>query len=375
MAYRSSLNLKLKFLDFVKFGGPTPVHTGPSSGRSCYEPCQACILPKERMEWMSLFSFRPPIESWSDWSAIYNDKRLWRPVIDAICDTEGICYRSIETPRSNTNAVFLLDRRLVIKIYSPFSSEFDMEQKLIEVLGMNEAVPVPKIVAAGRNQDRVTWSYLVMEYCAGQTLDAVRSEITRDDLLAISGRVGLVVRALHETDVEPLYGMHTGESWDDLVDRRGREALAELAQKGMIGPRVVEDLAKTLDNVIADSKRSPRTVVHGDLESDHILLTRTDGEWKITSVIDFGDATIGVRDYEWMPLWLGLFDRDIEAMRVFLEAYDQSLLTDAEFPRRVMAWTLLHDFGTDAVADLLKKTNTPTPVETFNGLQNVFGLL
>ena len=320
---------------------------------------------------MGLSSFLPPIESWSEWSAVFKDERLWRPVIDAICDSEGIPFQSIETPRSNTNAVFVLDRRLVVKIYSPFWSEFDVEPKLIEVLGMTGAVPVPRIVAAGRYQDRVTWSYLVTEYCPGQTLDAVRSEITRDELLAISSQVGMVARALHETDVGPLDGMHTGESWDDLVDRRGRQALAELVHRGMIGPGVMDELAEILDDVIIDSKRSPRAVVHGDLESDHVLLKRTDGEWKVTSLIDFGDARIGVRDYEWMPLWLSLFDRDIEAMRAFLEVYDQSLLTDDEFPRRVMAWTLLHDFGADAVANLLKKTDAPTPVETFNGLRKV----
>ena len=323
------------------------------------------------MERMGLSSFLPPIESWSDWSSVFKDERVWRPVIDAVCDSEGIRYRSIEAPRSNTNAVFLLDHRLILKIYSPFWSEFDIEPKLIEVLAMNEAVPVPNIVAAGRYQDRVTWSYLVIEYCSGQTLDAVRPKITRNDLLAISGQVGSVVRALHDTDFGPLDGMDAGESWDDLVDRRAREALAELAHRGMIGPKVVEELAETLANVVADSRRSPRTVVHGDLESDHILLNRRDGEWRVASVIDFGDAKIGVRDYEWMPLWLGLFDRDVEAMRAFLGAYDRSLLTDDEFPSRVMAWTLLHDFGTDAVAELLEKTDAPTPIETSDALRKV----
>ena len=70
----------------------------------------------------------PPIESWSDWTAAYNDVSLWRPIVDAICNSEGIRYQSIEAPRSNTNAVFILDRRLVVKIYSPFWSEFDIER-------------------------------------------------------------------------------------------------------------------------------------------------------------------------------------------------------------------------------------------------------
>ena len=61
-------------------------------------------------------------------------------------------------------------------------------------------------------------------------------------------------------------------------------------------------------------------------------------------------------------------------MRVFLEAYDRSLLTDEEFPRRVMAWTLLHDFGSDAIAELIEKTNAATPVASLDKLREILWL-
>jgi len=67
-------------------------------------------------------------------------------------------------------------------------------------------------------------------------------------------------------------------------------------------------------------------------------------------LIDFGDARIGVPDYEWMPLWLGLCNRDIAVFRAFLEAYDSGLMADDALGRRIAAWTLLHDFGTDAAS-------------------------
>ena len=310
----------------------------------------------------------PPIESWSDWTAAYNDVSLWRPIVDAICTSEGIRYRSIEAPRSNTNAVFILDRRLVVKIYSPFWSEFDIEPKLIEVLSAEGSVPVPEVIASGRYQDRVTWTYLVIEHCPGLTLEALRPEISREEVVPIAAQMGAVTRSLHQTGVDKLEGADAGESWDDLVARRRREVLPELVRRGLVTYEVAEGLAGILDYVIDQSKLAPRVVVHGDLESDHILLTRTNGEWRVSSVIDFGDARVGVRDYEWMPLWIGLFDRNVDEMRTFVKSYDQSLLADEAFPRRLVGWTLLHDFGTDAVAELLDRTDTPTPVETFDEL-------
>ena len=310
----------------------------------------------------------PPIESWSDWTAAYNDVSLWRPIVDAICNSEGIRYQSIEAPRSNTNAVFILDRRLVVKIYSPFWSEFDIEPKLIKVLSAEGRVPVPEVVASCRYQDRVTWSYLVMEHCPGLTLEALRPEISREEVMSIAARMGAVTRSLHQTGVDTLESADAGETWDDLVARRRREVLPELVDRVLVTSEVAEGLAGILGYVIRDAKSRSRVVVHGDLESDHILLSRVNGEWRVSSMIDFGDARVGVRDYEWMPLWLGLFDRNIDEMRAFVESYDRTLLADETFPRRIMGWTLLHDFGTDAVAELLDRTNTPTPVDTFGEL-------
>ena len=315
--------------------------------------------------------FLPAIETWSDWSATFNDADLWRPIIDAICDREDIRYRRIEIPRSNTNAVFILDRQLVVKIYSPFWSEFEMEETLLRVLDDSGTVPVPEIVAAGRYQDRVSWNYLIVKYCSGLTLDAVRPDIARGGLLSIAAQVGRMTRALHEIPLIPLDGINTGESWDELVDRRRRETPSELIRSGIITSGVADALNVILEEVAVSSMRNSRVVVHGDLESDHILLERVEGTWKIASIIDFGDAKIGVRDYEWMPLWLGMFDRDIEAIRVFLESYDRSLLADEEFPSRVMAWTLLHDFGSDAIAELIQKTSTPTPIETLGEFRKI----
>ena len=113
----------------------------------------------------------PPIESWSNWTAAYNDVSLWRPIVDAICNSEGIRYQSIEAPRSNTNAVFILDRRLVVKIYSPFWSEFDIEPKLIEVLSAEGAVfPSRRLSRQVGTRTGSPGAYLVIEHCPGLTL-------------------------------------------------------------------------------------------------------------------------------------------------------------------------------------------------------------
>ena len=86
-------------------------------------------------------------------------------------------------------------------------------------------------------------------------------------------------------------------------------------------------------------------------------------------MIDFGDARIGVPDYEWMPLWLGLCHRDVAVLRAFLEAYDSRLMADDALGRRIAAWTLLHDFGTDAIAELFDASGATRPARSLEALQ------
>ena len=311
----------------------------------------------------------PPIDTWKQWASSFNDVRLWRPVVDTICAREGIAYDRVEAPESNTNAVFILDRRVVIKIYSPFWTEFPFERGLMELLARDGDVPVPAIRAAGVFRDRTDWSYLAMQFCAGHPLDELQPELTRQALLEMAAQTGRIVRRLHAVAREPLAAINKGESWDTLLDRRRRQVLPELVDRESIVPAIVPELERLLDEAMAASRTAPRVVVHGDLNAEHLLLDKRGGRWTVSALIDFGDARIGVPDYEWMPLWLGLCNRDAGVMRAILRAYDPALMEDGRLGRRIAAWTLLHDFGTDAIAELLDSSGEPCPVTSLATLQ------
>ena len=312
--------------------------------------------------------FLPPIATWEQWAALFDDVRVWRPVVDAICEREGIVYHRIEAPPSNTNAVFILDRRVVLKIYSPFWEECAFERRLMELLQHDTAVPVPAIRAAGEFRDRRDWSYLAMEFCAGRPIDELRAEMSKAALLEVAAQTGRVIRRLHAIDPDPLAAIDKGERWDTLVDRRRREVLPELLDGGLIVPGIAPELEALLDEAVAAARTAAQVVIHGDLNSEHLLIEERNGRWNVSALIDFGDARIGVPCYEWMPLWLGLCNRDVAVMHAFLEAYDPRLLADDALGRRVAAWTLLHDFGTDAIAELFDKSGATRPARLLEAL-------
>ena len=234
-------------------------------------------------------------------------------------------------------------------------------------------MPVPAIRAAGVFRDRTDWSYLAMQFCAGRPLDKLQPELTRQALLEVACQTGRIVRRLHAIDPQPLAAVDKGECWNALVNRRRRHVLPELVDRELIAPAVVPELETLLDEAVAAGQTAPRVVVHGDLNAEHLLLEERGQRWTVSALIDFGDARIGVPEYEWMPLWLGLCNRDAGVMRAILRVYDPALLDDGRLghrlARRIAAWTLLHDFGTDAIAELLGSNAEPCPVTSLATLQ------
>ena len=98
--------------------------------------------------------------------------------------------------------------------------------------------------------------------------------------------------------------------------------------------------------------------------------TREDWGSIFTDVsVDFGDARVGAKEYEWPPLWIDSLHRDIEAMRIFLSAYAPSMVIDQEFLQWCLTWTLLHDFGSDIIATALGQANSPPAFSSLEEFQ------
>lgn len=313
------------------------------------------------------------IDSWEDWTRVYNDVSVWRGLIDAICVREGIGYRQLHPASANTNAVFLLDRAFALKIYSPFWDEFDLERALLDGLGRQAEIPAPDLVGYGHVSDGggVRRAYLITRYCAARPYSELRQELSDEAAVSLAVQLGRTVRALHALDSRLFANAASERNWTEIVTERRRAAIDELAQAGVLGSTVVGPLESVLDQAIAADRRESRVVVHGDLGPDHVLCAPADNGWGIEALIDFGDAKIGVREYEWMPLWLGFFARDAVLARAFLNAYDPDLIDDPEFPMRAVAWTVMHDFGVDALGQLWRERGQPEPVESMEGLRGL----
>lgn len=284
----------------------------------------------------------PPIDIWKQWGAIFTDVDLWTPVISEICAREGIAYDSIKAGYPGTNAVFLLDRKHVVKVYNPVWKDFGVERELHAALGNVRAIPVPDIVASG-------------QFVEGRPVRELRDELTHCDLVDVAGRLGDIVRALHDTDVTTLEQLTLHETEPRISSRRKVEVVKELRDKRLLPDSVIDEMAAFLESTTTEHGAHPLVLVHGDLTEDHLLLEKRDGRWAITGLIDLGDAHACPPEYEWQALWLSLLGRNTEALRAFFDSYDPTVFDDHDFTQRAFVWSLLHDYGTQIVEEALSR--------------------
>ena len=62
----------------------------------------------------------PAIHTWAEWASLFTNVPRWTPVVHAIGRQAAIPIERIEAGFPGTNAVFVLDRTYVLKIYAPF---------------------------------------------------------------------------------------------------------------------------------------------------------------------------------------------------------------------------------------------------------------
>ncbi len=312
----------------------------------------------------------PIVTTWDEWGCMFTNVVQWTAVVREICHCHDLPVQHVEAGYPGTNAVFVVDDVYVVKIYAPFCPEdFDLERELYALLGSNSRLPVPQLIAQGILEDQIQWPYIIIDFKPGAPIREVRNRIPRRNLLRIAADMGAMVRHLHRAPVAQFTSLdHTQAGWRKFVQRRAVESGEAGQWEGILSTPVVAEIPGFLASALDGGEDAPLVLMNGDLTEDHILLRQDNGKWRISGLIDFGDALVGQREYEWIALWFSGLDRDYECLTAFMDSYDPYIKLDDAFFTRAMAFTFLHEFGPDILALTLKALGKPQ-IESIQELQ------
>jgi len=269
--------------------------------------------------------FTHPINSWQDWSDVYQSIPAFAPLVAHILAIEDLPAVPLEHLTPGTNAVFRAGE-YVLKIFAPPESGFNEPDELqTELFAMKRAgqlgVNAPKLIAEGVVRDSYKFAYMIMEFIEGvEFTEAVKA--MGDEKLAYGQKLRAVTDKMN-TPCEPFNAI-------DPIHAKGRGRWEKYPV------RFQEERAAWIDS----HDFGEFVFCHGDLCGDNILIA-PNGE---LTVIDFADAVLAPIDYE-HALLAAEFNFDPALMRGYFG--DEPWETLA---RRCFEGLLIHDFGGDIVA-------------------------
>ncbi len=294
----------------------------------------------------------------------------WAAAVREICRRHHIPVQHVTAGFPGTNAVFVVDDACVVKIYAPFCPEdFELECELYTLLGNGSALPVPALIAQGVLEDQMRWPYIITEFKPGIPIREARAHIAHRQRVRLAAALGEMIRHLHHIPVMQLTTLDpTPAGWRALVRQRAAQAALPTQWEDILPAAVAAEIPGFLASVLAADDEAPVVLMNGDLTEDHILLEQDGGKWRVSGLIDFGDALVGQKEYEWVALWFSGLDRDYECLAAFMESYDARIKLDDDFFTRAMAYTFIHEFATDILATTLKILGNP-PIASIKELQ------
>ena len=232
-----------------------------------------------------------------------------------------------------------------------FEADYTKELSIYQSLSGHSTIAKPTLVAHGHYDDGNSWPYLITTYCPGLAIREARLEMPPEQVLMVAAQLGEMIRTLHRIPAD--HAELSPITWESYFRARIPAALASLYEMKLMAPEITAALGGSLHKTQKFLQKTKPVLVHGDLTEDHLLLTQKEEQWSISGLIDFADGELAPREYEWIPLWFGLLDRDPKALLSFMQSYDSAQALNEQWRDKMLAMTFLHRYGVPIVANAL----------------------
>jgi len=231
------------------------------------------------------------IAAFQAWRA---DASQWLPVALDIAHSHGLPHAAPHVFSTGTNLVVGFGHELVLKIFPPIlRDQFISERVSLAQLRGRLGVPIPEIVFEG---ERDRWPYLIITRLPGILGTEAWPALPEDQKERVLVQIGETIAEVQRVPVGDLSRIEPG--WDQFISRqiadcRARHQRLGLPQKYLDG----------LDDILGDAAtlipmKAPAVILTGEYIPENFLLSRDNGNWCLSGLIDFGDVMTGWGEYD-----------------------------------------------------------------------------
>lgn len=214
-----------------------------------------------------------------------------------------VAMEPLTTGLINTNYRIDLDGApspVVLRIYARDAAACAREARLLRLVA--GAVPVPTVLYADPDAERFHLSWMLMSWVEGVPLPEALVSLAPDEAPSLAAALGEVAAAIGAFPF-PASGFFGSDL--TIAEPLGaptemtRERIRYLLFEGRAGERLGVDLTGRLWPLVEahiaelDVLAGRVALVHSDFRDSNLLVTRTDGAWRVSGVLDWEYAFAG----------------------------------------------------------------------------------
>ena len=283
----------------------------------------------------------PDLADDADYDAHFDDDALLRPIVDTLLEGSALEGAPLERWRRGSCFLYGAAPDRVLKVYAPPDAEAaaieEVVQRAASAAALDPRVEVPEVLASGGAQG---WRWILMrrlgETCAADVWD----DLEAPERLGVMAALGNWMRRFH---ADPrVQSVALPGDWGDWSRVGGRLRREVVARQRKTNPPA--EWLERLEPYLSDWRDTGAPcLVHADLHPGNLMLTRRDGRWSLSGVIDFADTLRAPPSY------------DLGAPLVYMSGGDAALtraLVDAALgsqhghtTRSLWQWVLMHRFA------------------------------
>lgn len=241
-----------------------------------------------------------------------------------------------------TNIVFAYGKNRVIKIYPPLhQSHFITEVLVMKHLKKKLSVKTPEVEYEGTISG---WPYMIMNRLDGVLLEGLWEKLYENNKIIIIRELGSLIREVHSLSTNGLEAIDC--HWTHFISQQINQCMAQ-HQATQLPEVLLKQIPSYLDAVVQSLPAIHKPVLlTGEYTPMNFLVKEKSGIWHIHGLIDFGDAMLGLPEYDLLGPGVFLIQGNKKLLREFLLAYGYT--TEKMTPllsRQLTALMLLHRYS------------------------------
>ncbi len=300
-------------------------------------------------------SLLPPVADAAAWSAMELPESTYRDAVGVVAARHGLRVADAAKAVRGSSPVFLTAAHAFKLIPPPWLFELPRELLALERVHGRLPVRTPAVIASGHLDG---WGYLVTERLDGVGLRELLPSLDSAGRASIGRQVGEALAALHEVPCADLELLTV--DWQAFAAERAEACIAFQRTHGL-APAAVAALPEMLARGAPWVPDARRALLHADLHHEHALVEAHGDGWRLTGIIDFGDAVVGHPEYDMLTPAFFVAGADPACLGALFAGAGFSC--DSTASHRLMAWSAMHrfnalarflpaDHGADALEDL-----------------------